>query len=105
MKGFMAIFAPAESLPSPATLQEVHYLMVLVYIKCYTVYILQATTRKNEEFVSKRANTRQMKILWPFLRSPKSCQLLLPWFCVLQTCNVNLYEYECMKKCEILFVQ
>ena len=35
-----------------------------------------AITRKNDAFLSKIANTRLTKVLWPFLPSQKGCQLL-----------------------------
>ena len=35
--------------------------------------------RKNDAFVAKIVNTRLTKLFWPFLLSPKGCQLLPPW--------------------------
>ena len=37
-----------------------------------------ATAHKNDAFVAKIANTRLTKVSWPFLPSPKGCQLLQP---------------------------
>ena len=37
-----------------------------------------AILHKNDAFVTKIANTRPQKFLWPFLPSPKSCQLMPP---------------------------
>ena len=41
---------------------------------------------KNDAFVAKIANTRLTKVLWPFLLSPKGCQLLPPWPILSQVC-------------------
>ena len=49
---------------------------------CYILHIILnkfanlQLSAKNNEFVAKIANMRIMKILWPFLRWPKGCQLL-----------------------------
>ena len=39
-----------------------------------------AITRQNDAFVAKLIYTRLTKTLWPFLPSPKGCQLLPPCF-------------------------
>ena len=51
----------------------------MVHIAYHTESILPfAIMRKNNANV-KIANTRQRKLLWLFLPSPKGCQLLPPW--------------------------
>ena len=62
--------------------QEVYYQML--YNAYYTELHLQiCNTHKSNAFVAKIANTRLTKVLWPFLPSPKGCQLLPPWITVI----------------------
>ena len=51
--------------------------IALLYgIYCILHWFKFANTRRNDEVVANIANMRSMKILWPFLRFPKGCQLL-----------------------------
>ena len=59
--------------------QEEHYHMVhMAYGILMNKICKFAIMPRNDGFVAQIANTRLTKVLWPFLPSPKSCQLLPP---------------------------
>ena len=58
--------------------QEMHYNMVC--IAYYTeFYVSICNYAQKLRICRKKVNTRSTKVLWPFLPSPKGCQLLPPW--------------------------
>ena len=71
---FWFMYCPTEHINNKS-----YFLGVICYCQSAVFHKrIVPITRKNDKYVAKIANRRLTKILWPFLRSPKGCQLLPP---------------------------